>query len=246
MDRRGLAGPRVGGGVRRVDGPRTIRRNPPRRLCGHRPRRSSGSLAEQIASGPSRSRHCAHRSPSCGTEWPRWRPRRRPGPARRTTKAAAPDEDQRPRGTGPRQGGPGPGAGTTPRRRRAARDGERAGQAPSRRPVPGDEHRCDAAAGRPPGSGQEVRQALGAAQQVFVEVEKACTRFDPTSPLMRANGVGAEWYQVPQVCFEAIGAAALAHAETGGAVRPPGARVTGGPRLRPHAAVRDRRGAAVR
>ncbi len=72
----------------------------------------------------------------------------------------------------------------------------------------------------PRGSGPEVEHALGAAQQVFVEVEKACTRFDPTSPLMRANAVGTGWYQVPSLCFEAISAAVQAHSETDGLFDP--------------------------
>lgn len=70
------------------------------------------------------------------------------------------------------------------------------------------------------GSGDGGRGALSAARQVFVDVETACTRFDPTSPLMRANEAGADWYRVPPVCFEAICEAASAHVATNGLFEP--------------------------
>ncbi len=66
----------------------------------------------------------------------------------------------------------------------------------------------------------DVQQALDLARRVFGDVEKACTRFDPGSALMRANAAGSSWFQVPPVCFDAIAAAALAHLETGGLFDP--------------------------
>ena len=36
--------------------------------------------------------------------------------------------------------------------------------------------------------------ALDRAREVFERVEQACTRFDPDSPLMRANAAPEEWH----------------------------------------------------
>jgi thiamine biosynthesis lipoprotein len=55
---------------------------------------------------------------------------------------------------------------------------------------------------------------------VFRDVEAACTRFDPASPLMRANAAGDDWYPVPAPCFEAIAASVAAHVETEGLFDP--------------------------
>ncbi len=63
-------------------------------------------------------------------------------------------------------------------------------------------------------------RALAAAKRVFVDVETACTRFDPTSALMRANAAGEQWAIVPQVCFSAVAEAAVAHLETAGLFDP--------------------------
>jgi thiamine biosynthesis lipoprotein len=52
------------------------------------------------------------------------------------------------------------------------------------------------------------------AREVFREVERQCTRFDPQSPLMQANAAGDEWHVVPQYCFAALGEAASAHRAT--------------------------------
>ncbi len=70
------------------------------------------------------------------------------------------------------------------------------------------------------GPGGRGEAALAAARQVFVDVEAACTRFDPTSPLMRANAAGTEWLTVPAVCFHAVTEAAAAHRDTGGLFDP--------------------------
>ncbi len=62
--------------------------------------------------------------------------------------------------------------------------------------------------------------AMGAALEVFHEVERECTRFDPESPLMRANAAGDRWAVVPKRCFAAIRAAAEAYHRTGGRFDP--------------------------
>jgi thiamine biosynthesis lipoprotein len=68
--------------------------------------------------------------------------------------------------------------------------------------------------------GPDAEQALASAQEVFYRVEAACTRFDPGSPLMRANAAGEDWHVVPRECFDAIREAARAHHETGGVFDP--------------------------
>jgi thiamine biosynthesis lipoprotein len=68
--------------------------------------------------------------------------------------------------------------------------------------------------------GPDAPQAIEAAQQVFERVESACTRFDPASPLMRANAAGQQWHSVPEECYLAVAEAGRAHAETGGLFDP--------------------------
>jgi thiamine biosynthesis lipoprotein len=55
---------------------------------------------------------------------------------------------------------------------------------------------------------------------VFERVEAACTRFDPGSPLMRANADPERWHAVPPECFAALQEAARAHRDTGGLFDP--------------------------
>lgn len=62
--------------------------------------------------------------------------------------------------------------------------------------------------------------ALDAARQVFARVEKACTRFDPDSPLMQANAAGTNWHQVPGECYQALVEAEYAHRLTSGLFDP--------------------------
>lgn len=62
--------------------------------------------------------------------------------------------------------------------------------------------------------------ALKAAQQIFRDVEAACTRFDPASPLMRANRQPDSWHQVPAVCLAAIQEAYAAYLITRGVFDP--------------------------
>lgn len=68
--------------------------------------------------------------------------------------------------------------------------------------------------------GPNAPKALQAARQVFDRVEAACTRFDPESPLMRANASGRAWHPVPPECYLAVVEAARAHLETGGLFDP--------------------------
>jgi thiamine biosynthesis lipoprotein len=62
--------------------------------------------------------------------------------------------------------------------------------------------------------------AVAAAREVFAAVERSCTRFDPQSPLMRANADPDRWHDVPSELYFAIAAAAAAHLETGGLFDP--------------------------
>lgn len=62
--------------------------------------------------------------------------------------------------------------------------------------------------------------AVERARQVFGRVESACTRFEMSSPLMRANAQPDRWHDVPAECARAVRAAARAHRETGGLFDP--------------------------
>ena len=57
-------------------------------------------------------------------------------------------------------------------------------------------------------------QALDRAHAVFERVAAACTRFDPSSPLMRANDDPSCWHEVPVERARAVSEAARAHADT--------------------------------
>ena len=65
-----------------------------------------------------------------------------------------------------------------------------------------------------------ARGCVAAGRKVFEDVERACTRFDPTSPLMRANADPEAWHDVPEVLASAVREARLAHEETGGLFDP--------------------------
>jgi FAD:protein FMN transferase len=62
--------------------------------------------------------------------------------------------------------------------------------------------------------------AVESAQAVFAAVETACTRFNPDSPLMRANARPREWHELPAECFDAVSEAERAHRETMGLFDP--------------------------
>jgi len=68
--------------------------------------------------------------------------------------------------------------------------------------------------------GETANQQMGAVLELFREVEHACTRFDPSSPLMVANSSPDEWHEVPEVLLRAISAATIAHEATGGLFDP--------------------------
>jgi thiamine biosynthesis lipoprotein len=61
---------------------------------------------------------------------------------------------------------------------------------------------------------------LSDAQDVIERVAASCTRFDPTSALMRANAAGRSWETVPRECFDALLAARDAHVATDGLFDP--------------------------
>lgn len=61
---------------------------------------------------------------------------------------------------------------------------------------------------------------IRAVMAVFREVEAQCTRFDPASPLMRANAAADAWQEVPRRCFEAIREAARTYELTAGRFDP--------------------------
>lgn len=67
---------------------------------------------------------------------------------------------------------------------------------------------------------EAASDAIGRAESVFRDVERSCTRFDPSSDLMRANAQPGEWTRVAPACLGAINAAYLAHAATDGAFDP--------------------------
>ncbi len=68
----------------------------------------------------------------------------------------------------------------------------------------------------PPDPDPVVDQALS----VFTSVHEACTRFDPDSPLMRANARPDEWHTVPLVLLAAVREAHRAYQRTDGRFDP--------------------------
>jgi thiamine biosynthesis lipoprotein len=65
-----------------------------------------------------------------------------------------------------------------------------------------------------------TRAALARARAVFHDVERACTRFDPTSPLMQANADPDAWHPVPVELYDAVVEAYVAHRVTDGRFDP--------------------------
>ena len=61
---------------------------------------------------------------------------------------------------------------------------------------------------------------MGRAMEVFQRVDRACTRFSPDSPLMRANGSPKRWHRVPETLFSALQEAKSAYDMTGGTFDP--------------------------
>lgn len=66
----------------------------------------------------------------------------------------------------------------------------------------------------------ELAEALERALGVFRDVEAACTRFDRTSPLMRANACPSEAHRVPPYCFDALREAYQCYRSTAGRFDP--------------------------
>ena len=66
----------------------------------------------------------------------------------------------------------------------------------------------------------DVGHAVDTALGVFRSVHRAATRFDPHSPLMRANAHPDRWHPVPPVLFAALGEAHRAHLRTRGRFDP--------------------------
>ena len=63
-------------------------------------------------------------------------------------------------------------------------------------------------------------EAVTAAAWVFERTERACTRFDPQSPLMQANADPLSWHAVPRECYLALREALHAHRVTDGRFDP--------------------------
>jgi len=66
----------------------------------------------------------------------------------------------------------------------------------------------------------DVDEQIAAVVDVFRDVERTCTRFDASSPLMVANASPNEWHVVPEVLLRAVAYAAAAHEATDGLFDP--------------------------
>jgi len=71
-----------------------------------------------------------------------------------------------------------------------------------------------------PAAAARLDAAISAAFEIFHEVDRTCTRFDPTSALMRANASPARFHRVPAFLYEALREAKAAHDVTGGRFDP--------------------------
>ena len=70
------------------------------------------------------------------------------------------------------------------------------------------------------GASETVDTAVAGALRVFTAVQRACTRFDPQSPLMRANALADQWHAVPQILFDTVQEAHRAYLRTHGRFDP--------------------------
>jgi len=68
--------------------------------------------------------------------------------------------------------------------------------------------------------GRHAQSCLDRAEEIFREVERTCSRFDPTSALSLANTQPQWWHEVPPTLAVAIQEASRAHVETGGLFDP--------------------------
>lgn len=70
------------------------------------------------------------------------------------------------------------------------------------------------------GSAHTLRSAVEQSMLTFHEVERACTRFDPTSALSRVNASPTRWHAAPPVLLAAIAEAHAAYSRTAGRFDP--------------------------
>jgi len=61
---------------------------------------------------------------------------------------------------------------------------------------------------------RELHGAVRSALEVFTEVQRICTRFDDSSPLMRANACPNAWHRVPPILYDALVEAHRAYERT--------------------------------
>lgn len=66
----------------------------------------------------------------------------------------------------------------------------------------------------------DVSEKVGEAIEIFPSVESSCTRFDPMSPLMRANSDPSRWHSLPSIAIEVVKAAYEAYQLTNGVFDP--------------------------
>jgi thiamine biosynthesis lipoprotein len=79
---------------------------------------------------------------------------------------------------------------------------------------------CRAAVHAPHGSDAISKAAIAEALACFVEVDRTCTRFDPDSPLMRANRSPNAWHRVPELLYRSVREAHGAYQRTRGLFDP--------------------------
>lgn len=72
----------------------------------------------------------------------------------------------------------------------------------------------------PSDGGRRVAGAAREALQVFLDVQDTCSRFDPSSPLMRANARPDLWHRMPRECFDALRESYDAYVATSGRFDP--------------------------
>lgn len=66
----------------------------------------------------------------------------------------------------------------------------------------------------------EADECLDRAASIILETAAACSRFDPSSALVRVNAEPDTWHDVPEVLALAVNAAEAGHRATGGAFDP--------------------------
>lgn len=74
--------------------------------------------------------------------------------------------------------------------------------------------------GRDAAFADRASRACARAADVFKDVDRTCTRFEPQSPLMQANRSPSRWHEVPEPLYLAIREAKRAYDETAGRFDP--------------------------